>query len=270
VAALLLPPTQAVAPYWQVARRTFQRHSTYRGATFAGLVIGTTFGFLRAYVLLAVYEQQDTIGGLDAMGALTFTFVSQGFLPSIGLWGRLELSDRIRSGDVATDLYRPLHFQAYWLAGDLGRFAFEGLARGVAPVAAGALVFTLRFPPGAGTWALFLVAVLLAELVSFGLRYLVALIGFWVLDNRGFIQFAGFLTQFFGGVIVPVTFFPGALEQVCRLLPFQAVVQLPVEVFLGRQGPGALALQAVWAAALLVAGNAFAARAMHKVVVQGG
>jgi len=248
----------------------FQRFSTYRGATVAGAVIGTTFGFLRAYVLVAVYRHHETIGSFDAVDAVTFTFVSQGFLPTIGIWGRLELSDRIRSGDVATDLYRPLHFQSYWLAQDLGRFAFEGLARGMVPVAAGALAFSLRFPTGRGTWALFAIALVLAEVVSFGLRYLVALIGFWVLDNRGFVQFGGFLTQFFGGVIVPVSFFPAGLEGACRLLPFQAVVQLPVEVFLGRQGAGALALQAVWAAALLVAGNALAARAMHKVVVQGG
>ncbi|MGH9223572.1 MAG: ABC transporter permease [Acidimicrobiales bacterium] len=266
--ALLLTP--ALAPYWHVARRTFQRNSTYRGATFAGVVIGTVFGFLRAYVLLAVYRSRSTIGSFDAMDAVTFTFVSQGLLPTVGMWGRLELSDRIRSGDVATDLYRPLHFSSYWLAQDLGRFAYEGLARGIPPLAIGALVFPLRFPASPFTWALFLLAVVLAEVVSFGLRFLVALVGFWLIDNRGFIQFAGFVTQFFGGVIVPLSFFPGGLEQVARLLPFQAVIQLPVELFLGRQGAGALAVQALWAAALMVAGNAFALRAVRKVVVQGG
>jgi ABC-2 type transport system permease protein len=246
------------------------RAPIFSGVAARPLLLGTVFGFLRAYVLLAVYRSRSTIGSLDAMEAVTFTFVSQGFLPTIGMWGRLELSERIQSGDVATDLYRPLHFTSYWLAQDLGRFAYEGLCRGVPPVAIGALVFALRFPATATTWALFLVAVVLAEVVSFALRYLVALIGFWLIDNRGLIQFAGFVTQFFGGVIVPLTFFPGWLEQVCRLLPFQAVIQLPVEVFLGRQGIAALALQALWAAALLVAGNAFATRALRKVVVQGG
>ena len=271
MAAHLLSPGEAIAPYWQVARRSFQRHATYRGATVAAIVVGTVFGFLRAFILLAVYQQRTTIGSFDAVDAVTFAFVSQGFLPTVNVFGAMELSDRIRTGDVATDLYRPLHFQSYWLADDLGRFAFQGLTRGVAPVAFGALFFTLRLPSDATTWVLFLVALVLAELISFTLRFLVALIGFWVLDNRGFVQLGGLILQFFGGVIVPITFFPHGLERLARLLPFQAVVQLPVEVFLGRhRSVGALAPQLLWVAVLVVAGNRLAATAMRKVTVQGG
>jgi ABC-2 type transport system permease protein len=52
------------------------------------------------------------------------------------------------------------------------------------------------------------------------------------------------------------------------------MIQLPVEVFLGKHDgadlTGVFALQALWAAALALAGRAVLARAVRRVVVQGG
>ena len=47
--------------------------------------------------------------------------------------------ERIRTGDIAVDLYRPADLQLWWLAGDLGRAAFHLLGRGVLPMVLGAL-----------------------------------------------------------------------------------------------------------------------------------
>src|SRR5262249_54781653 len=104
------------ALYWHLARRTFQRYSTYRGATFAGAATNTVFAFLLVSVRLALYRHRSTVGTFDVRDTVTFTFVSQGFLATSGAFGYLELSDRIRTGDVVADLYRPVHFLSYWLA----------------------------------------------------------------------------------------------------------------------------------------------------------
>lgn len=274
--ALPLSDARAAAVvYWQVARRAFQRHSTYRGAAFAGVVTNTVFGFLRVYVLLALFRHQASVGSLDATDVVTFTFVTQGLLPSVGVFGWLDLAERIHTGDVATDLYRPVHFLTYWLAHDLGRAAFATLARGLPPVLIGGLCFDLRLPADAATWAAFAACVVLATLVCFGWRFLLTLGGFWLIDNRGLLQLGAFVLQFFAGVIVPLNFFPSGLEHFARLLPFASVVQLPVEVFLGQHAgiAGALpvlAQQALWAMVLLCLGELVTARAFRKVVVQGG
>lgn len=261
--------------YTEVARRSFRRFSTYRGATIAGVFTNTVFGFLKAYVLLAVVSQRGEIGGLDATGAVTFTFVSQGFLATVGIFGELELAERIRTGDVVVDLYRPFDFQRYWLSQDLGRAAFQGIFRGIPPFLAGALVFDLRVPSDPAIWCAFALSVVLAVVVSFAVRFLTVLSGFWLLDARGPTALMGIVTQFFSGVLIPVTFFPAWLAHVAFLLPFVAMVQLPIEIFLGqRSGPGeiagVLAVQVAWAVVLLWLGRVVLARATRKVVVQGG
>src|SRR5688572_25956183 len=115
--------------------------STYRGATVAGVFTNTIFGFILAYVLLAVFDQDPSIGGFDAIDAVTFTFVVQGLLMPIGVFGTTDMAERIRTGEVAVDLSRPYDFQLWWAAVAYGKAAFYVVARGVPPFVIGALVF---------------------------------------------------------------------------------------------------------------------------------
>lgn len=256
-------------------RRTFQRYTTYRGASFAGLFTNTCFAFLKVYVLLAVLRNRSHVGLFDAADIVTFTFVGEGMAIVIGAFEGTGLGGRIRTGDVVSDLYRPLHFTTYWLAEDLGRAGFQLLARGVPPALVGACFFTLRLPGDVWTWFAFAVSVALATVVSFAFRFSVLLSGFWLLDNRGPWQIAGIVMAFLSGLILPLTFLPTGLRVVADALPFASMVQLPLELFLGKHegiGPtlALLGRQALWAAALLVVAEVIVGRAFRRVVVQGG
>ncbi|MGH9157078.1 MAG: ABC-2 family transporter protein [Acidimicrobiales bacterium] len=96
----------------------------------------------------------------------------------------------------------------------------------------------------------------------------------WVLDGRGPISVGWLAAAFLSGMYVPLVFLPDGLASVAALLPFASMLQLPVEIFLGRHpGPGAagvIALQVAWAAVLLGAGRLVLARAVRRVVVHGG
>jgi ABC-type uncharacterized transport system permease subunit len=61
--------------YSEVARRALQRQLAYRTENLAGFLTNAFFGYLRAAVFLAVYENQatSTIGGYDVQSAVTYT-----------------------------------------------------------------------------------------------------------------------------------------------------------------------------------------------------
>ena len=260
--------------YLEVARSTFRRVTTYRGATVAGVITNTIFGFILAYVLLAVFRQRGDIGGFDARDAVTFTFVTQGLLMTVGVFGNLEMAARIRTGDVAVDLCRPYDFQGWWLAVHYGKAPFYVLFRGLPPYVLGALVFDLRPPAGAMTAAAFLVSVALAVGVAGAYGFILQSLAFWLLDVRGPNQIGWLTAQFLAGTYLPVVLFPAWLEAVARGLPFASMIQFPVEVFLDKhQGAdllGVFALQAAWLAALVGIGRVLLARATRKLVIQGG
>lgn len=259
--------------YWEVARATARRLTTYRAATAAGVFTNTVFGFVLSYVLLAVVRERP-IDGFDATDAVTFTFVTQGMLMVVGIFGNDEMADRVRTGDIALDLCRPYDYQGWWAAAAYGRASFYAWARGVPPFLAGALVFDLRVPAAAGTWAAFTVAVTLAVGVAFAWGFLLQLAAFWIIDVRGPSQLGWITAQFLAGAFVPIALFPAGLEGFTRALPFVAMNQLPVEVFLGDRTGGALlavyAHQLAWMSALVALGRLVLARAVRKVVVQGG
>jgi ABC-2 type transport system permease protein len=196
---------------------------------------------------------------------------------TIALWGggsTDDLAERIRSGDVAIDLYRPVGVLRWYLAADLGRAAYHFLTRGLAPTVVGFVLFDISLPQSPAAAIGFVVSIALAVVVSFGLRFLVAASGFWLLDVTGARTLSGALAIFFSGMALPLVLFPGWLGTLAQALPWSALVQVPNDIWLGRHDGtdlwGALAFQAGWGVVLLLASQGVLRLATRKVVVQGG
>ncbi|MEU9980108.1 ABC-2 family transporter protein [Streptomyces sp. NPDC050856] len=263
--------------YAAVAAGGFRRYATYRVATAAGVFTNTVFGFILAYTYMALWAEKPGLGGYDMAEALAYVWIGQALLATCGLMGggfEDELIERIKTGDIAVDLYRPADLQLWWLSGTLGRAAFQLLGRGVVPMAIGAFAFDIALPEQPVTWPAFLLSVALGVVVSFAVWFLVALSAFWLMDGAGVVHVAWLSGLFFSGTLLPLTVFPGALGEVARVLPWASMLQVPADVFLEkRTGWGLLeayAFQAGWALVLLVAGRAVQAAATRRVVVQGG
>ncbi|MFB9247549.1 ABC transporter permease [Sphaerisporangium melleum] len=221
---------------------------------------------------MALWEARPGLAGYDVTDAVTFCFLTQAFIGPMEVFGGgLDLAQRIRTGDVALDLVRPASLQLWTLADDLGRAGYLFLIRSVPPTLIGAALFGIRFPADPAVWAAFTVSMILGIVVSFGLRYLVAMSACWIMDERGVQSMSLALTLFFSGMILPLVLFPGWLGVLAGALPWAAMVQVPADVFLGKRDLlGALAFQAAWGLALLAAGAAVTRIARRKVVIQGG
>jgi len=260
-----------LAPYFRLVRAGYQRHSAYLSATLAGLFTNTVFGLLRVSVLLAVVAGTGRAAGYDAASASTFVWLGQGLLAVVVLWGGGDLAERVRTGDIAIDLTRPWNLQVAVLAGDLGRAWHATIWRFVPPVLFGALVLPFRWPGSAATVALFVVSTVLAVVISSGLRFLLDVSAFWLLDARGVRSLYASVGGVLAGLTVPLAFFPDAVRPLVYATPFPALLQTPIDVFTER-GSAWLLLghQLLWAAAVVGAAQFTLVRATHKVVVQGG
>ena len=261
--------------YLAVATRTFRRYSTYRGATLAGAFTNSVFGVIYSFAYLALWEQRPDAGGYDAVDAVTFVWLGQALLMTVALWGggtTDDLAERIRTGDIAVDLYRPVNLVGWYLAGDLGRAAYHLATRGLAPTLVGLALFDIAMPDSLANALAFALSIPLAVTVSFALRFLTSCTAFWLLDASGPRVLSGTLAIFFSGLMLPLVLFPGWLGELAHALPWAAMVQVPNDLWLGqgRSPLGALAFQAGWAAVLLGCCAVTLQAATRKVVVQGG
>lgn len=271
------PVRYAVTTFGALAWSGFRRYATYRQATIAGSFTNTVFGFLRCYVLLALAAGVvgGRPGGYDARQLATYVWVGQGLLTVVAMWGWAELADRIRTGEVASDLLRPVSPVTSYLATDLGRAGHAVLTRFVPPLVVGMIFFPLYAPGRWQTIPLFAVSVLLAVVVSFAARFLVNSTAYWLHDARGPIILWTLSAGVLAGLYFPLRLLPDWLAVTLWVAtPFPSLLQTPLDVLVERDPParqaGLVAVQVVWAVVLLAACALVQRRAERKLVVQGG
>ena len=261
--------------YLLLASAEFRRQSTYRLALAAGIFTNSIFGFIRFGVFYAaLIGAGGSIAGYDRAEASTYVWLGQGLLAGIGLMSQHEVSERVRTGEIAIDLCRPLDLQISYWARDFGRAALMLPARGLLPVIVGALTTGLALPDSWTAAPLGLFSLACAVSISFLLRYGVNLISFWTLDVQGYANLYLLLMSLLSGFYVPVHIFPGWLQAVAQASPFPSMFQSPIDVISGRVlGADALqviAVQLIWVTVLVVITRLMLWRASSRLVVQGG
>jgi len=267
----------AVSLYSALAVRGFRRYATYRAATAAGAFTNSVFGVIIAYTYIALWEARPDLGGYGVAQALTFAWIAQALLAPTGMFGGFiidDLSERVRTGAAAIDLHRPVSLLGLRLAEDLGRAAYHLLARGLPPTIVGALLFDLAWPDRITTWVAALLSIALAVVVGFGLRFLLGLLAYWIIDLYGPAWVLVVMQLFFSGMMLPLVVFPDWLRRIADVLPFRCLIQIPIDVFLSDDTGTAvlplLGVQLLWISVLLGAGSALTRFAVRKVVIQGG
>ncbi len=261
--------------YWELAKSSFRRHSTYRTAAVAGAFTNSVFGLIRASLLLsAITTAGGAIGGYSATEAATYVWLGQALLAPLGLFGTAELANRVKSGDIAVDLSRSVNLTASYWAQDLGRAAFDVLPRGLPPLIVGALVTGLAMPGSPGPYLLGFVSILAAVSLNFLGFFAINLLSFWVLEIRGFWMLYMVVMNLLSGFLVPVTWFPGWLLDFARATPFPSMLQTPVDILAGRTDGGEslamVGIQLLWLAVLLIIVQMMVRFGSRRLVVQGG
>jgi ABC-2 type transport system permease protein len=260
--------------YFELAKKATQRQLAYRQANLAGLLTNLFFGALRAYVLIALYGARPEIAGYTLTAAITYTGLTQAILRAVQIFGWQDLMRTIRSGEIASDLAKPFDYYFFWLAQDLGANLTHLIVRGVPIMLAYAVATRLVGPSDIKMALSFAISLLLAMLVSFAWRFCVNITALWSADALGFARLGYTLAMFLSGFLVPVAFFPPWLKTIANWTPFPAMIEMPVQIWLGiLSGPAAISAliqQALWLSVMVLIGRLMLAAGTRKLVIQGG
>jgi ABC-2 type transport system permease protein len=194
---------------------SFRKNLAYRSEVWLSIL----FGLLAIVIQAAIWRSllgDGAVEGITVEDMVTYVVITT-VISTISLHRLMDAVDeRLRSGDIAIDLVKPMHYPSLQLADQLGRSVFQ-LAFVVVPMLAiAALAFGVQAPAGGAAMVGFLVSLAIA------------------------------LLTLFGGANLPLWFFPDALETLARLLPYQFVAFVPAAIYLGEIADAAL----VWALAL--------------------
>ena len=260
--------------YWELSKRSFQRHLTYRTAALAGLITNFFFGILRATIFIALYDLQQSVQGISVQGAITYAALGQAMIGYLSLFSWNELATTVYTGDVASDLLKPLNYFIFWMAQDYGRAMVQFLLRGIILIVGFELVYDLYWPSGLINILSLCASLLLSWIISFSWRFLTNLTSFWTPDSRGILRLVFIISWFFSGFLMPIRFFPDWLVKICYLTPFPHMFNSVIEIYLGAiQGIDILRTigwQITWVLILILASQIVYRAGIKNLTILGG
>lgn len=255
-----------------------------RGSFMIGLVY--RFGFLFTilgnviylgvayYLWRSIYQHSETIRGLTFNETFLYVALGSAVFILLKTYADWFISYEIREGLISIYLTKPLDYQLYALFSSFGSLLMNLSAITLPTILILTLVFGVEIQLGPGL-LFFPLSLLLAFLISFCFDYFIGLVAFYTESVWGLTITKEIIVTVFSGALIPLQFFPDALQRVLLALPFQAIYHTPlmmatrpalgVEAYLPM-----LALQAMWAVVLFALTRLFYNQAVKVLRISGG
>lgn len=260
----------ALRKCWTVAFKGFQQNLQYSASHLINTVASAVFGVVYIYFWRSVTPVQG-FSGYTPLAVTQYICFSQVILWlsqfAIRVHGRI--SESVRTGNVATELSRPMDFFEYHMAMGLGSQIYSLIFRGL-PVGFMMSAFGFYVPKHAATWVWTLVSMAFAGYLGVLLSYLVGISAFWTTEVRTAWWTVSALSLGLGGASMPLEVLPPALGKVAMMSPFACLVYYPSRIYLEMSGPAPLLCGLGWSLALTAAAKAVTALARRRLEVQGG
>jgi len=226
----------------------------YRVNLLMEIASGILSSLIVIFLWMAIYRSagREAIGGYSIREMVTY-LLGAGLINSFILTTaeNPETSQNIQDGALSYLLIQPLSPYGIWFFRDLGGkiFFFTLGLLGYAVVCLffhRYLVSSLNFE----YFFFFLLSLLLASLLQFFMFQAFSLLSFWIENTYGIRFTMRVIMEVLAGAIIPLSFFPGVLQRVFLLLPFQFLIYLPMNLYLGKmpliQVPFELLKEAGW------------------------
>jgi ABC-2 type transport system permease protein len=261
-----------IEPYIEFAKRAMAREATYRFDVFTSIASVVVRVYLLRMVWTALYARNLAPHGLPLHAIVTYSTVALLMGLVLDIDQTRALYEKLHDGSIATDFMKPIVVPLYFFADGTGEVLFHAAL--IIPSLAFALLVVHVDVPQAGVLAAFGLSFVLGYFVGFFLNFMLNCVAFWTLEIQAMQLIFTWLTDFLGGEIVPLVFFPVAFQNAIFALPFAAMFSTPLLIYVGVIPPGrylaAIGLQVLWLAILGGLSALMWRAGARRVVVQGG
>jgi ABC-2 type transport system permease protein len=245
----------------------------YRTSVWTNLIDNLVGLTVFVYFWRAIFANTPSIAGLDLPTTLTYILLARIFAPLASMTLIFEFGSRLRDGDFALLLLRPVDLQLSYYAQSLAALLVE-LARQLPVVLLAVLAFGLRWPADPARWAVFIVSALLGRSLMFCVDWLLGSLTFYTTEIWGLWACFLALSTFLTGGLLPLDMLPAWLRGLALATPFAQAVYVPIALLSGlaplADAPRLLLGQGLWLLGLAAAARLFFERALRRVTVQGG
>ena len=265
---------QTLAPYLEFSRVGFVNILAFRLRYYTGILTYLINVTVYYFIWQAVFRGGQQIAGYDLPQMITY--VAVGWIIRSFYWNTIdqEMAYEILEGKIASELIKPISVPWMWLCRAMGESTFR-LCLLTAPTAIVIwLIFPVHRPASPGHFALFLVAVIGSFFLMGAVNLMIGTCGIHLKSILALIRAKFWLIELLSGLLIPMSFFPSAIQVALAWLPFQHIAYTPLQIYLGkvdlRGAAAALGAQWIWVAVMLWLANLWWERSVREIVIHGG
>ncbi len=183
------------------------------------------------------------------------------------------LNAQIQTGNIVTELIRPIDFRKMVFSRHLGDtivkivFCCIPLSIIAMVIMPTHILYRTQF-----FWGIF--SIMLAYYIQFLYSLTLGLFAFWLIVTWPLHMLLGAVYKLLSGVWIPVTMFPDLLSKINQFLPFRAIYAIPVSIMTQQMESQTIAeaiiTQVIWILLLYVITEIIWVIGKRKLIVQGG
>jgi len=266
-----------VRKLWFVFKLTWLERLAYRVNFFMEILSGVMSSLILVLLWMAIYRSagREVIGGFSIEEMVTY-LLGGGLINSFILTTaeNPETSQSIQDGSLSNMLVKPMNPYWIWFVRDLSMKSFY-LVLGFLGYTVVFFFFRQYLTPVASAVHLgyLVLSLVFAALLQFFLFEFMSLLAFWVENTYGIRFVMRVVMEVAGGAIIPLSFFPGVLQQVFLALPFPFLIYLPMRIYLGKipleSISWELVKEALWIGGLVVLNRMVWKRGIRQYVAMG-
>lgn len=262
-----------IRPYLELVKKSFQNNMVYRADCLAGIINTVLMIFVNISIWRAIYEEEEELGGVQFRILITYivlAFVMQGLF----VMNEYFIQGRVRSGLIASDLIKPMNFNAYVFSYNAGGLFFRLLVQMFPALLVAILMFKILPPFSFMNAVCFLLSATLGYLVLYSLNYIVWICAFWFFHIFSLVTIKDAFVSILSGALVPLWFMPDWLVRFIQYTPFGSIYYQPISIYLGQIPVNEMletfVIQLFWIGLLYGIGKILWLSATKKLVIQGG
>lgn len=241
----------------------------------------TTVGNLLYLLLIfnlwkAIFASSDspTINGMSFSETMIYLVLASALFNFMEMWIVWNMGREIQTGQIVVDLLKPVGYRAYKFFGGFGECVvklfttFLPTAIVVFFVSDGAIKLGLNV-------LLFVISAFMSLAINYFINFMVGTICMYTESIWGVNIVKVVIVNLLSGATVPIAFFPPLLKSITMFLPFQAIINSPLELLLHPEyGPleilRVLGLQLFWVLALNFLSEGFFRVSLRRITINGG
>jgi ABC-2 type transport system permease protein len=262
----------SVQKYWAIFQTTLVNSLAYPGELIGRslMILPFMWIFYQLWNVTFTASGSNTINGLTLHDTIWYLMMAETIELSRPRVAQ-TIAMNVKDGSIAYLLNKPYDFLIYQFSVSMGETIFRAL---MTAIFGGTMVWWLAGPPpDFRSWPLALIAVLGAWALSFMVNGLIGLAAFvseevapfeWIYQKFAFI---------FGGLLIPLDFYPQWLQNIAFALPFPAMTYGPSRLFVSPNVnlfASVLSQQAIWILVLGVLLILAYRRGLAFLTVNGG